>query len=128
MSSYPCVNEYIIGLSCGIPLKNLSLLWDWPFNLENNPGTNLISPFRVEIMFFYKPNSCGYIPSIYITSFVMISDVDVERLRKLLTLSEVDLQDNPLTTETEGKLKEIDVFTVLVGVSDPEGKDLHKVE
>lgn len=58
----------------------------------------------------------------------MISNVDVERLRKLLTLSEVDLQDNPLTTETEGKLKEIDVFTVLVGVSDPEGKDLHKVE
>lgn len=57
-----------------------------------------------------------------------ITDVDVERLRKLLTLSEVDLQDNPLTTETEGKLKEIDVFTVLVGVSDPEGKDLHKVE
>ena len=46
----------------------------------------------------------------------------------MLTLSEVDLQDNPLTKETEEKLKAIDVFTVLVGDSDPVGKQLDNVE
>ena len=57
-----------------------------------------------------------------------VSDVDVERLRKMLTLSEVDIQDNPLSKETEEKLKDIDVFSVLVGESDPIGKQLDNVE
>ena len=55
-------------------------------------------------------------------------DVDADKLRKMLTLIEVDLQDNPLTTETEDKLKDIDVFTVQVGESDPAGKQLDHVE
>ena len=46
----------------------------------------------------------------------------------MLTLSEVDLQDNPLSKETEEKLKDIDVFSVLVGESDPIGKQLDNVE
>ena len=60
--------------------------------------------------------------------FIYVSEVDVERLRKMLTLSEVDLQDNPLSKETEEKLKDIDVFSVLVGESDPIGKQLDNVE
>ena len=60
--------------------------------------------------------------------FIYVSEVDVERLRKMLTLSEVDLQDNPLSKETEEKLKDIDVFNVLVGESDPIGKQLDNVE
>ena len=55
-------------------------------------------------------------------------DVDADKLRKMLTLTEVDLQDNPLTKETEDKLKDIDVFMVQVGESDPAGKQLDHVE
>lgn len=57
-----------------------------------------------------------------------ITDVDTDKLRKMLTLTEVDLQDNPLTTETADKLRDIDVFTVQVGESDPAGKQLDNVE
>ena len=46
----------------------------------------------------------------------------------MLALTEVDLQDNPLTSETQDKLKAIDVFTVQIGESDPEGKQLNTVE
>ena len=60
--------------------------------------------------------------------FFLCADIDTERLRKMLTLTEVDLQDNPLTTEVEEKLKDIDVFTILVGDSDPIGKQLDNVE
>ena len=63
-----------------------------------------------------------------IFSMLYVSEIDVERLRKMLTLSEVDLQDNPLSKETEEKLKDIDVFSVLVGESDPIGKQLDNVE
>ena len=61
----------------------------------------------------------------FLTIFV---DVDTDKLRKMLTLTEVDLQDNPLTTETADKLRDIDVFTVQVGESDPAGKQLDNVE
>jgi hypothetical protein len=44
------------------------------------------------------------------------------------SLRELDLQDNPLPEETQGRLRDIDMFTVHIGDSDPVGKELEEVE
>ncbi|XP_060601694.1 leucine-rich repeat-containing protein 40-like [Ruditapes philippinarum] len=57
-----------------------------------------------------------------------ITGIDLERLRKMSSLRELDLQDNPLPEETQGMLRDIDMFTVHIGDSDPVGKELEEVE
>ncbi|XP_045214384.2 leucine-rich repeat-containing protein 20-like [Mercenaria mercenaria] len=57
-----------------------------------------------------------------------ITELDFERLRKMASLRELDLQDNPLPEELQQQLKDIDMFTVHIGASDPIGKELEEVE
>lgn len=57
-----------------------------------------------------------------------IADVDIERLNKMSSLRELDLQDNSLTEDVKEKLQDVELFTVLLGESDPLGKQLEDVE
>lgn len=59
---------------------------------------------------------------------IVLSDVDIEALKKMSSLKEINLQDNPLNESTQQILKDIDTFAVLVGESDPIGKELEELE
>lgn len=46
----------------------------------------------------------------------------------MASLREIDLQDNPLPMEVQQRLKDIDMFTVHIGDTDPVGKQLEELE
>ncbi|KAK3781516.1 hypothetical protein RRG08_054855 [Elysia crispata] len=49
-----------------------------------------------------------------------ILDIDIQRLRALSNISEVNLQGNPLTTDTHSQLMELKHITVLLTPQDPD--------
>ncbi|GFN79871.1 leucine-rich repeat-containing protein [Plakobranchus ocellatus] len=49
-----------------------------------------------------------------------ITDVDVQRLKGLANISEVNLQDNPISPATHSQLLEVKHITVLLTPQDPE--------
>ncbi|KAL3875903.1 hypothetical protein ACJMK2_033808 [Sinanodonta woodiana] len=58
----------------------------------------------------------------------VLTELDVTKLKRMLSLTEIDLQDNPLPEQLSTELLEIKVFTVLLGDSDPVGAQLEEVE
>ncbi|XP_052268314.1 leucine-rich repeat and death domain-containing protein 1-like [Dreissena polymorpha] len=57
-----------------------------------------------------------------------ITDLEVSRLNSMSALVELDIQDNPLSADTQTALSDMDWFTVHLGESDPVGKSLDKLD
>ena len=76
-------------------------------------------------LYWWDNSDTPFISSLFCCYF---SEVTLDRLLQMSSLGDLDIQDNPLSDETQTALDKVEIINISTGVSDPKGRELEELE